>query len=343
MPHKKPCPGKTRKEGRFYFVQGKGRNADMRRNRKDGIKKERIVMVASSAFVLAALTLTGVYMNGQNEDLKDDGYTLDFSELESQADDKLEEIAGNDQIGNGLKAPVPGQPGNSAVNNSEYSLNNGNATANSEVAEGELDYMPLEVGSGQIQIPGLTDGLSGSSAVSENAQERPITAAKPVAEEPKPLEEAERAAEPVAVMPEKTLSYAAENGLLRPLSGEVLIHYSMSSSVYFATLDQYKYNPAVIISAAEGTAVKACAQGKVVSVYEDTKIGNAVILELGNGYQATYGQLTGISVAEGSYVDEGDILASVAAPTKYYSVEGNNLYFALTKDGVPVNPEAMFR
>lgn len=32
-------------------------------------------MLASSAFVLAALTMTGVYMKGQNVESKDDGYT----------------------------------------------------------------------------------------------------------------------------------------------------------------------------------------------------------------------------------------------------------------------------
>lgn len=33
-----------------------------------------------------------------------------------------------------------------------------------------------------------------------------------------------------------------------------------------------------------------------------------------------------------------DMIASVAAPTKYYSIEGTNVYFKLTKDGNPVNP-----
>ena len=61
-------------------------------------------------------------------------------------------------------------------------------------------------------------------------------------------------------------------------------------------------------------------------------------MELGGGYQATYGQLTNILVSEGSYVAAGDIIADVAAPTKYFSVEGTNVYFKLTKDGVPVNP-----
>ena len=50
-------------------------------------------MLASSAFVLAALTMTGVYMKGQNVESKDDGYTLDFTALENNADDKMQEIS----------------------------------------------------------------------------------------------------------------------------------------------------------------------------------------------------------------------------------------------------------
>ena len=67
----------------------------MRRNKKSGINKERIIMLASSAFVLAALTMTGVYMKGQNVESRDDGYTLDFTALPNNADDKLQEITEN--------------------------------------------------------------------------------------------------------------------------------------------------------------------------------------------------------------------------------------------------------
>lgn len=52
-------------------------------------------MLASSAFVLAALTMTGVYMKGQNVESRDDGYTLDFTALPNNADDKLQEITEN--------------------------------------------------------------------------------------------------------------------------------------------------------------------------------------------------------------------------------------------------------
>ena len=50
------------------------------------------------------------------------------------------------------------------------------------------------------------------------------------------------------------------------------------------------------------------------------------------------GQLENIQIKEGDMVEEGAYIADVAAPTKYYSVEGDNIYFALKKDGEPVNP-----
>ena len=56
-------------------------------------------------------------------------------------------------------------------------------------------------------------------------------------------------------------------------------------------------------------------------------------MELGSGYQAVYGQLKDLCVEEGDTVTEGTVIGYVSAPTKYYSKEGNNLYFAMKKDG----------
>jgi len=55
-------------------------------------------MIASSVFVLAALTMTGLYMKDRNQEIKDDGYTLDFSALENNAEDKFDEIAENNVV-----------------------------------------------------------------------------------------------------------------------------------------------------------------------------------------------------------------------------------------------------
>ena len=38
----------------------------------------------------------------------------------------------------------------------------------------------------------------------------------------------------------------------------------------------------------------------------------------------------------------GHVLGYVGEPTKYFTVEGSNLYFELDKDGTPVDPVAYF-
>lgn len=290
--------------------------AEMRRYNKNSIKKERIIMLASSAFVLAALTMTGIYMKEQNIESRDDGYTLDFTALENNADEKLGEVARNDQT---------------APNSPKISHDTG---IQPEVTEDDLDYMPMEVGSGDIEIQGLTDSMEALEEISVLVEEAPVT------EEP---QSADKEASAQSAVVERSLHFAQEDGLLLPVQSEILMNYSMDASIYFATLAQYKYNPAVIFSAAEGSQVSACAQGKVVDIYEDAKIGKAVMLDLGDGYRATYGQLKDVKVALDSYVEEGDVIGAVAAPTRYYTLEGSNLYFQLTKDGTPVNPEEMFR
>ncbi|MDE7428653.1 MAG: M23 family metallopeptidase, partial [Lachnospiraceae bacterium] len=138
------------------------------------------------------------------------------------------------------------------------------------------------------------------------------------------------------VQPE--LNFNEEDGLVWPIVGDVLINYSMDKTIYFPTLDQYKYNPAIVIAANQGEQICAAADGRVTSVSYDPGTGNTVVMELGNGYELTYGQLENITVSEGSYVSVGDGIGTVANPTKYYSLEGTNVYFKLTKDGEPVNP-----
>ena len=123
-----------------------------------------------------------------------------------------------------------------------------------------------------------------------------------------------------------------------PVNGHVLIDYSMDQSVYFPTLDQYKLSPAISVQAVEGAPVVSAVNGTVYSIENNAQTGTTVTMELGNGYQAIYGQLTDLDVAEGDTVTKGSIIGYVAAPTIYYREEGSNLYFAMKKDGEPIDP-----
>ena len=134
------------------------------------------------------------------------------------------------------------------------------------------------------------------------------------------------------------ISWQAGDYFVWPVNGNVLIPYSMDKTVYFATLDQYKYSRAMVLAAEEGTTVYASTSGTVESVYTDAEIGNAVKLNIGGGYEVVYGQLKDIQVKEGGYVEKGSVIGTVAAPTKYYSAEGANIYCELLHDGAAVDP-----
>lgn len=138
------------------------------------------------------------------------------------------------------------------------------------------------------------------------------------------------------------LHFDTEAGLMWPLNGAVILDYSMDRSVYFATLDQYKYNPAVIISGNVNEKVKAAASGKITGISTNEETGCTVTMDIGDGYTATYGQLKEVPYEPGAYLEAGNTIGFVSEPTKYYSQEGSNLYFQLQKDGSPIDPVDFF-
>lgn len=132
--------------------------------------------------------------------------------------------------------------------------------------------------------------------------------------------------------------FAEGSTLAWPASGAVIMGYSMDQTVFFQTLEQYKYNPAMIIAGEVGETIGASAAGIVTSIEETAQTGTTISLDMGNGYTAVYGQLTDVPLAVGDYVGAGETLGSLNEPTKYYSVEGPNLYFQVLKDGEPIDP-----
>ncbi len=134
------------------------------------------------------------------------------------------------------------------------------------------------------------------------------------------------------------ISFSEEQSLLWPAAGTILIDYSMDGSVYFPTLDQYKYNPALVIGSEVGNQVLASAKGIVETIRVEDETGITLTLNIGNGYKLTYGQLKELAVAEGDVVEAGAVLGYVSEPTKYYTVEGSNLYFGMTQNDEAVDP-----
>ena len=303
----------------------------MARRNRNGVRKERIVMFATSVLVLTALTVTGIFVRRSNRAERED-YVVDFEAIEKGNDVIAENMLSGEELDtlfaevgtDDLDYDPSFQEANSQKventdENSSSNKNGNNAGANEE--------------SGNTQKP-KTDVSDKTKKADEEEEagmfDETVDTAK-IAEETE-------AAEAISTTVQPVLDFHEEDGLVWPIVGDVLINYSMDKTIYFPTLQQYKYNPAIVIAAAQGANISAAADGRVVSVGYDPVIGNMVVMDLGNGYELTYGQLENITVSEGSYVNVGDGIGTVAYPTKYYSLEGSNVYFKLTRDGEPVNP-----
>ncbi len=312
----------------------------MRRRNGSGAKKEKIIMALSSVFVLAALTATGLFFRGKSEE-QNDGYVVDFSAIENESTDLAQnsdtEIQGVMDGAEGLDVAKAQEMNESAVTADDLDYDPYFQETNSLNVENEEKEVKEEEKEKKAEGKASEKDKEKNEKGEEGMIDESIDSA--TLEEVARMEEMEDTlalATSTSIQP--ALTFGDNDTLAWPIVGNVLINYSMDKTVYFPTLEQYKYNPAIIISAVEGEAITAAANGKVNRVYSDPELGNVVVMELGNGYEITYGQLKDITVSEGGFVNQGDIIGSVAAPTKYYVVEGCNVYFKLTKNGEPLNP-----
>lgn len=138
--------------------------------------------------------------------------------------------------------------------------------------------------------------------------------------------------------PAINLSFTEESVMVWPVEGNVILDFSMDSTVYFSTLKQYKYNPAIVIQGEVNTPVRAAADGVVTEISSNEEIGDFVVMALGNDYTVQYGQLKALEVSMGETVEEGQIIGYISEPTKYYVTEGSNLYMKLMKGDTAMDP-----
>lgn len=331
----------------------------MARRNRSGVSKERVIMLASSVLVLTALTVTGVFVKRSNKAERED-YVLDFETIEQGSDLTAEGLMSGEELDtlfaevgtDDLDYDPSFQEANSLnVENTEDKLMTEKKDTKKQT--GKQDAEDKKKTEKQVGTEVSENPVDESEETARKTDKKDTKAEESEKKKTDEEEEAgmfdetvdtaksdvqEQTAEAISTTVQPTLDFKEEDGLVWPIVGDVLINYSMDKTIYFPTLQQYKYNPAIVIAASQGASIAAAADGRVTGVSYDPIIGNMVVMDLGNGYELTYGQLENITVSEGSYVSVGDGIGTVASPTKYYSTEGTNVYFKLTKDGEPVNP-----
>lgn len=134
------------------------------------------------------------------------------------------------------------------------------------------------------------------------------------------------------------LDFSDTSKLAWPVRGNILLDYSMDATIYFPTLDQYKCNPGLVIQGEVSDPVYAPANARVVETGSNEEIGNYVTLDLGNDYSLICGQLKEVSAVAGEYLEKGQLMGYVAEPTKYYTVEGSNIFLEMRRQGETMDP-----
>lgn len=274
------------------------------------LKDKAFVLVLAVCF-LSAVAMAGVYMFGAEKPEEQN-----FVDLNEVAEEKV-------------------------ARNSEKEPLQAKIEPEQEIKAAEPKEEPEDL-FGMDNVMDATDEYLEEEVFPEMALTEEPEAARKEEEETEESKEPE-AAEPAAsssVVKEKELdsTFMESDKITWPVQGNVIMDYNMDNTIFFATLNQYKYNPAIVIQSSENTDVVAAVKGKVTAVENLPETGTTITMSLGNGYEAVYGQLKDCSVKVGDICEKGSVIGKVSAPSKYYTVEGTNLFFEMKKDGTPINP-----
>lgn len=105
---------------------------------------------------------------------------------------------------------------------------------------------------------------------------------------------------------------------------------------YTARARSSNFHDGLDITAAEGTAVRAAAAGKVLFAGpEPRQFGNLVVIDHGDGVQTAYAFLSRITVTKDEQVNRGERIGLVG---KTGLARGPELHFELRRDNQPVDP-----
>ncbi len=125
---------------------------------------------------------------------------------------------------------------------------------------------------------------------------------------------------------EKGLKVGATSGFMTPIKGTLASPFALS-------LKGVEIIPTG--DSGNGDQVKSVETGRILSVARDALTGMTVMVQHAEGYVSIYGHLEQPSVAKGDWVEGGDVLGKLVAPSEN---EFPTLYFALKKNDRYMDP-----
>ena len=277
-------------------------------------------------FCITAIATVGALSIGGNEEDNTPDSLVDLNETNEPGDSQV----------------ADGQQDTPDVQNPDIQV--GDATGNPEVQDpatqvGDATGNPEDTQNPEVEDPSQV-AIGGEDPVEKDPE---VENPSQVAENPEKTEEPEQTEVLSPGLIAEQLNFDKSAGLLWPIAGEILIPYSPDHGVFHSTLEQFSASEALVLSSVVGTEVKAAAKGVVTSIEEDVRTGTTVTLALGNDTSLVYGQLDVTDIKEGDILEAGECIGTVAEPTRYYVVEGPNLYFKVMEGEETIDPTELLK
>lgn len=312
---------------------------DGNRRKRQVWDKERILSTLIAVAVVATLVL-GIFSVVKTVNrVGESGNVVNLNETKENVAIKIEEASEadlSDKVALGTDSKMYESESENELSNGSNNGKLGNEQGTSNVADNVNNKLGSDHGASGIAdnakvnqnegIKGAQDGgntETNMSGVDIAGMSKAANVAKP-----------EQVAASVA-----NYSFDEASSVIWPVTGDITLGFSMDNTTFFKTLGVYKCSQGIIISAAKGTKTAVAASGVVKDIVVSDETKTTITVAIGDGYETTYGLLDNITVKQGDVVTKGQLLGNVSEPSAYYKEEGPGVYFAMTRNGEPVDPE----
>mgnify|MGYP004527974217 FL=1 len=124
-----------------------------------------------------------------------------------------------------------------------------------------------------------------------------------------------------------------------PVSGTQTQAYSMEALSWNETTHDWRTHDGMDLAALAGEPVMAASAGTVSAVYDDEYFGTTVTIVHDGGYTTRYQNLAAMpTVTVGQRVSAGQTIGAVGASAMLEIAQEPHLHFAVTRNGVSVDP-----
>ena len=166
----------------------------------------------------------------------------------------------------------------------------------------------------------------------------PQTAQKP-AQQSADTTPREAAQETAAMSRDDEVRAQAQAVRVWPVSGTQTQAYSMEALSWNETTHDWRTHDGMDLAALAGEPVMAASAGTVSAVYDDEYFGTTVTIAHEDGYTTRYQNLAAMpTVTVGQRVSAGQTIGAVGASAMLEIAQEPHLHFAVTKNGVSVDP-----